>query len=63
MRENVEKSLMTVTGLSPLVGYENAAKIAQKAHRENLTLKQAALSLGLMTEEEFDRSFHPEKMV
>ena len=63
MRENLEKSLMTVTGLSPLIGYENAARIAQKAHREGSTLKEAALSLGLMSEEEFDSAFHPEKMV
>ena len=41
MRENLEKSLMTVTGLSPLIGYENAARIAQKAHREGSTLKEA----------------------
>jgi len=63
MRENVDRSLMTVTALSPLIGYENAAKIARKAHLENLTLREAALSSGLMTEEEFDSNFHPEKMV
>jgi len=63
MHENVEKSLMTVTALSPLVGYENAAKIAQKAHRDGTTLKQAALELGLMTGEEFDICFHPDQMV
>ena len=63
MKENLEKSLMTVTGLTPVIGYENAARIAQKAHAENLTLKEAAVSLGIMTKEEFERSFHPEKMV
>ena len=63
MRENVERSLMTVTALSPILGYENAARIARKAHAENLSLREAAIGLGLMTPEEFDRSFHPEQMV
>jgi len=63
MRENLDRSLMTVTGLSPMIGYENAAKIAQKAHRENTTLKEAAAALGILSEEEFDAAFHPEEMV
>ena len=63
MRENVERSLMLVTALSPRIGYENAAKTAQKAYREGTSLKTACLALGLLTEEEFDDCFHPEDMV
>jgi len=63
MRENVDRSLMTVTALTPHVGYENGAKIAKLAHRENISLREAALSLGLMTAEEFDSAFRPEDMV
>ena len=63
MRENVDRSLMTVTALTPHVGYENGAKIAKLAYRENISLREAALSLGLMTAEEFDSAFRPEDMV
>lgn len=63
MRDNLNRSLMLATALSPIVGYENAARIVKKAHAENLTLREAALSMGLFTEEEFDRCFHPEEMV
>ena len=63
MQENVDRSLMLVTALSPRIGYENAAKTARKAHREGLSLKEACLALGLLTEEEFDEAFHPENMV
>ena len=63
MKENVERSLMLVTALSPKIGYENAAKTAQKAHREGTSLKEACVSLGFLTEEEFDECFHPEDMV
>ena len=63
MRQNLNASLMLVTALSPRIGYENAAKTAQKAHREGLTLKEACLSLGYLTEEEFDELFHPERMI
>ena len=63
MRENVDRSLMTVTALTPHVGYENGAKIAKLAYRENISLKESALSLGLMTAEEFDSAFRPEDMV
>ena len=63
MRENLEKSLMNVTALNKRIGYENAAKIAQTAHRENITLKEAALKLGILSEEEFDFLVVPEKMV
>ncbi len=52
---NLQNSLMLVTALNPHVGYENAARIAKKAHVENLTLKEAAVQLGILSEEEFDR--------
>ena len=63
MAENVERSLMLVTALSPKIGYEKAAKTAQKAHREGTGLKEACVALGYLTEAEFDECFHPEKMV
>ena len=63
MAENLTRSLMTVTALTPIVGYENGAKIAKKAHMENISLKQAAVDLGLFTPEDFDAAFHPEQMV
>lgn len=59
----VENTLMLVTALNPYIGYDNAARIAKHAHKNNLTLKQAALELGLLTEEEFDRYVRPEKMI
>ena len=55
--------LMLVTVLSPKIGYENAAKTAQTAHRDGTSLKEACVELGFLTEEEFDRYFHPEGMV
>lgn len=63
MSENLHRSLMLVTSLNPYIGYDNAAKVAKKAHKENLSLKQACLELGFMSEEEFDRVFHPEELV
>lgn len=63
MHHNLHTSLMTVTALNTHVGYENGAKIAKKAHKENISLKEATLALGLMTEEAFDKSYAPEKMV
>ena len=63
MRHNLNASLMLVTALSPRIGYENAAKTAQKAHREGLSLREACVSLGFLTEEEFDQAFHPEQMI
>ena len=63
MKENVERSLMLVTALSPRIGYEKAAKTAQKAHREGISLKEACVSLGFLTEKEFDECYHPERMV
>jgi len=59
----VQNTLMLVTALNPYIGYDNAAKIAKHAHKNNLTLKQAALELGLLTEEEFDKYVRPEKMI
>ena len=63
MRETLDRSLMLATALNPVIGYENAAKTVQKAHRENITLKEACVSLGFLTPEKFDEVFHPEKMV
>lgn len=63
LERNLENSLMLVTALNPYIGYENAAKIAKKAHAEGTTLKEAALSLGLLTEEQFDEYVDPKKMI
>ena len=63
MEENLHRSLMLVTGLSPYIGYENAAKTAKKAYEENISLKEACVALGFLTEEKFEEVFHPEKMV
>ena len=63
MRRNLHNSLMLVTALNPYIGYENAAKTAKKAFRENISLKQACVELGFLSEEEFDRVFHPEEMI
>ncbi|MBQ7848721.1 MAG: class II fumarate hydratase, partial [Clostridia bacterium] len=62
IKEYLDSSLMLVTALNPVIGYENAAKIAKKAYKEDLTLKEAALQLGLLSGEEFDRAVRPEKM-
>lgn len=63
MEENLYRSLMLVTGLSPYIGYENAAKTAKKAYADNISLKEACVALGFLTEEKFDEVFHPEQMV
>ena len=63
MQENLHRSLMLVTCLNPYIGYENAAKTAKKAFQENISLKEACLQLGFLTEEKFDEVFKPEKMV
>ncbi len=63
MEQNLQNSLMLVTCLSPSIGYENAAKCAHKAFEENTTLKEAVLSLGFMSSEEYDSTVRPEKMV
>lgn len=63
IKQHLENSLMLVTALNPHVGYENAAKIAKKAHKEGKTLKAAAIELNLLTAEEFDAWVKPEEMV
>lgn len=63
INENVESSLMLVTALAPVIGYDKASKIAHYAADNDLTLKQAALKLGLVNEDEFDRVVDPSKMV
>jgi fumarate hydratase, class II len=59
----VNQSLMLVTALNPKIGYDNAAKVAKKAHAEGLSLKESAVALGLLTPEEFDELVRPEKML
>ncbi len=63
MDDNLRRSLMLVTCLSPVIGYENAAACAHKAFEENTTLKEAVLALGFMTEADYDAAVQPEKMV
>jgi fumarate hydratase, class II len=63
IKRHLENSLMLVTALNPHIGYENAAKIAKTAHKENKTLREAAISLGLLTNEQFDEWVKPENMV
>lgn len=62
MHNNLHNSLMLVTALNPYIGYENAAKTAKKAFKDNISLKQACVELGFLTEEKFDEVFHPEEM-
>ncbi len=63
MAENLHRSLMLVTCLNPHIGYENAAKTAKKAYKENISLKEACVELGFLTPEKFDEVFKPEQMV
>ena len=63
MRANLHNSLMLVTALNPYIGYENAAETAKLAYSENISLREACIRLGFLSGEEFDRVFHPEKMV
>ena len=63
IRHNLENSLMLVTALNPHIGYDNAAKIAKKAYADGTTLREAALELGLLTDEQFDAWVRPEGMV
>jgi fumarate hydratase, class II len=63
IKKHLENSLMLVTALNPHIGYENAAKIAKKAHKENKTLREAAIELGLLKSAQFDEWVKPEKMV
>ena len=63
MSENLHRSLMLVTSLNPYIGYDNAAKVAKKAHKENLSLREVCIELGFMSAEDFDRVFHPEELI
>jgi fumarate hydratase class II len=63
IKQHVENSLMLVTALNPHIGYENAAKIAKKAHKENKTLRETAIELGLLTDDQFTQWVDPKKMV
>ena len=63
MHGNLHNSLMLVTALNPYIGYENAAKTAKKAFKENISLKEACVALGFLSEEKFDEVFHPEQMI
>ena len=63
MKQNLLHSLMLVTALNPYIGYENAAKTAKLAFQENISLKEACVRLGFLTEERFDEVFHPETMI
>ncbi len=63
MHNNLHNSLMLVTALNPYIGYENAAKTAKKAFKDNISLKEACVELGFLTAERFDEVFHPEEMV
>ncbi len=63
IQRHLNNSLMLVTALNPIVGYDNAAKIAKTAHAEGTTLREAAVKLGLLTAEQFDQHVRPEKMV
>lgn len=61
--ELLNNSLMLVTALNPHIGYDNAAKIAKHAHKKNLTLKESALELGLLNEEQFEEWVKPQNMI
>jgi fumarate hydratase class II len=63
IRQHLETSLMLVTALNPLIGYDKAAEVAKKAHAEGITLRQACLALGYLSGEEFDRAVRPEDMI
>ncbi|MBQ9929330.1 MAG: class II fumarate hydratase [Oscillospiraceae bacterium] len=63
MAHNLHNSLMLVTALNPYIGYENAAKTAKLAYKENISLREACVKLGFLTAERFDEVFHPEQMI
>jgi len=63
IKEHLDRSLMLVTALNPLIGYDKAAEVAKKAHTEGTTLREACLALGYLSGEEFDRVVRPEEMV
>jgi fumarate hydratase class II len=62
IRQHLENSLMLVTALNPLIGYDKAAEVAKKAHKEGTTLRESALALGFLTGEQFDQAVRPESM-
>jgi len=62
IKKNLNNSLMLVTALNPHIGYEKAAEIAKKAHKENTTLKEAAIKLGYVSSDDFDKWVDPSKM-
>ncbi len=63
IKESLDKTLMIVTALNPYIGYDNAAKIAKKAHKENITLKEAGIALGVLTESQYDQWINLEEML
>ncbi|MBI4309962.1 MAG: class II fumarate hydratase, partial [Candidatus Omnitrophica bacterium] len=63
IKKHLDNSLMLVTALNPHIGYDNAAKVAKKALAENITLKEAAVALALLTPEKFDQIVRPEDMI
>jgi fumarate hydratase class II len=63
IRQHLDNSLMLVTALNPLIGYDKAAEVAKKAHLDGSTLKEACLALGYLTAEEFDQAVRPEEMI
>lgn len=63
IQHHLENSLMLATALNPIIGYDKAAKVVQMAHKENITLREAVLKLGFLTEQEFDKAVDPRKMV
>ena len=63
MAENLQASLMLVTRLNPVIGYEKAAQVAKKAYQESISLKEASVQLGYLSEEEYDQIIKPEEMV
>ena len=63
MAEHLERGLMLVTALNPHIGYDKSAEIAKKAYAEGLTLREAALELGYLTDAEFDQWVRPENML
>ena len=63
IKQSLDQSLMLVTALNTHIGYDNAARVAKKAHKEGTSLKQAALALGLLTAAQFDQWVRPEDML
>ena len=63
IKKTLDNSLMLVTALSPKIGYDNAAKIAKKAHKNGTTLKEETIKSGLINEKEYDKIVDPNKMI